>query len=220
MQAIRRLPGSDRKVLYLTFDDGPHRGSTEAVLELLAKHQILATFFVIAEQAQQEPKLLRQIHTAGHAIGNHSLDHGYSRFFRGKAALREWIELAESSLSELIGEPTVGFRPPAGVLTPKLYQVLQDINMPLVLWKIRFFDAVLPWTSAKALKSLKRTQSGDIILLHDRQKPARLAAFIQTLDGYISAAKLGGFEFEVLTRDRLNAIPTEINNKTEIIDIQ
>ena len=203
MKAIRRLPDSSRKTLYLTFDDGPHHGSTEPILEVLERHGIHATFFAVAEKAQRDPGFLRGIRAAGHSIGNHSLDHGYSRFFRGRRALREWIDLAETSLSQLIGEPTVGFRPPAGVRTPELYGVLRDLKMPLVLWSTRFFDTVLPWTRSQAMKSLRRAHSGDIILLHDRQELTRLPSFIQTFDTYISGAKSAGFEFEILTRDKL-----------------
>lgn len=203
MKAIRRLPDSNRKVLYLTFDDGPHPGSTETILKRLGHHGIHATFFVISEKVARAPALFREIRAAGHSIGNHSLDHGYSRFFRGKHALVEWIESAESSIGNLLGEPTVGFRPPAGVRTPELYRALEEIGMPLVLWSTRFFDAVFPWTRRRAMKSLENAQSGDIIVLHDRQPAAKLPGFLRTLDDYVSAAKAAGFEFGVLTRKQL-----------------
>ena len=206
MKPVRRLPDSDRKVLYLTFDDGPHPGSTESVLESLSRHQARATFFVISRKARDHAALLSRTVGAGHAIGNHSWDHGYSRFFRGKKALLEWVEQAESSLREQLGQPTVGFRPPAGVRTPELHGALAELQMPLVLWSTRFYDTRFSWTPAKALRSLGRARSGDIILLHDRQTAARLPGFIATLDIYLKSAQAMGFEFEAIDRTRINCV--------------
>lgn len=186
------------KELFLTFDDGPHRGSTEKVLDLLDRHGTRATFFVIAEKAKSERELLKRVVSSGHAIGNHSLDHGYSRFFRGKTALKDWITSAEECLREMTGAPTVGFRPPAGVRTPELYAALRELEMPLVLWKRRFFDTTFALKRERLLRSLKKTRSGDIILLHDRQSPKKLPVFLDALEAYLPAAKAAGFGFKKL----------------------
>jgi len=203
MKPVRSLPDAKRRVLYLTFDDGPHPESTASVLNVLARHQVRATFFVIATKAQTHPQLLHQIRDAGHGIGNHSLDHGYAHFFLGKRSLRKWIETSELALSQFLGEATIGFRPPAGVRTPELHSALKSMKMPLVLWNTRFFDTVFSWTRSRAFKSLKKARSGDIILLHDRQPLTKLPLFLETLDAYLSMAKETGFEFDVLTRTQL-----------------
>lgn len=215
MKAIRTLPDPGRKILDPTFDDGPHRGSTEPVLESLGRHGIHATFFVIAEKAQKEVSFTREIQSAGHAIGNHSLDHRYSRFFGGRRALREWIATAETNLSQVLGEPTVGFRPPAGVRTPELHKALKEIRMPLILWNTRFYDAVFPWTVSRAMKSVGRARSGDIVLLHDRQEQTALPSFIKTLDCYLSEAKAAGFEFGILTREKMDRLNRSFNNLSD-----
>jgi peptidoglycan/xylan/chitin deacetylase (PgdA/CDA1 family) len=207
MKPIRSVADSadalKRKLLYLTFDDGPDNFSTASVLDLLDRQQVRATFFVISEKVQQHSQLFERIKSTGHAVGNHSLDHRYSAFFKGKRALKNWIEQSESILKASLGEKTIGFRPPAGVQTPELYTVVRELGMPLVLWQTRFFDTTFTWTQRRALRSLKTARSGDIILLHDRQSLARLPKFLETLEAYILAAKSAGFEFDILTRQLL-----------------
>lgn len=203
MKPIRRLPDASRKTLYLTFDDGPCPFSTAPVLDLLERHRARATFFVISRKAREQSALLERVRSSGHAIGNHSWDHGYSTFFRGKKALIQWIERAESSLQEQTGQPSIGFRPPAGVRTPELHGALRELKMPLILWNTRFYDTRFAWTRDKALRSLARARSGDIVLLHDRQSAKALPGFVETLDIYLTQAGKQGFEFRALDRERL-----------------
>ena len=199
-QPIRTIK-TPEKSLFLTFDDGPEPGMTERVLEILDTYQVKATFFVIAEKAQKYPELMQEIQRRSHGIGNHSLDHRYSQFLRGKTSLLHWIRKSETILSELMGAPTVGFRPPAGIRTPELKWVLKQLEMPMILWNTRFYDTVFPWTPDKALQSLRDAQSGTILLLHDRQRPERLNVFLNALQVYIEAAKQAGFELKSLTRE-------------------
>src|SRR3989442_6464090 len=71
-------------VAALTFDDGPHAASTPQLLEILARHQARATFFMLGQFALQYPELVRRIAQAGHAIGNHSWDHASFPFITGR----------------------------------------------------------------------------------------------------------------------------------------
>src|SRR5262245_35293244 len=84
---------------FLTFDDGPDPVGTRRVLDVLAKHKALATFFVIAEKA--DPQIIARILDAGHAIGNHSLDHKFRYFFAPTRRLENWIIRSESALAAL-----------------------------------------------------------------------------------------------------------------------
>lgn len=202
-RAIRRLPVAGAARLYLTFDDGPEPGATEAVLDRLCALQAPATFFLVAEKARQAPALARRIRSLGHGIGNHSLDHRYRPFFQGRSRMLQWISASESLLSDILGESPAGFRPPAGIRTPELAFALARLRLPLVLWDLRFFDAVLPWRETRALRSITRLRSGSIVLLHDRQPPHRLAGFLQVLTAFIGAARKAGFELEALRRDDL-----------------
>jgi peptidoglycan-N-acetylglucosamine deacetylase len=217
MIALRTLTDSmnsenSLKSLYLTFDDGPDPGSTERVLELLGKKGIQATFFVIALQARAQLPLLRKIQSAGHTIGNHSLDHRYWAFFAGKQKMIRWISDSEKMISDLIGHPTVGFRPPAGIQTPELHKALNDLSMPLILWNVRFYDAIFQWTPERALRSLKKTAPGSIVLLHDRQAPHKISVFLDTLSDYIEEAQKKNFVSKALTRGTIMSEPQFKNN--------
>jgi peptidoglycan/xylan/chitin deacetylase (PgdA/CDA1 family) len=191
------------KSIFLTFDDGPEPGMTEQVLDLLDTFGVKATFFVIAEKAQKYPNLLREVQRRGHSIGNHSLDHRFSRYFKGHEAMLSWISDSEKIISDLLGEATIGFRPPWGMRTPVLSRVLEQLQMPTILWNTRFYDAVFPWTPKKALESIREAESGAIVLLHDRQPDDRMPLFLEALQVYIDAAKKDAFEMSGLRRAML-----------------
>jgi peptidoglycan-N-acetylglucosamine deacetylase len=213
-QAIRSIPSS-KKTLYLTFDDGPSERGTDQVLKILDQHQVNATFFLVAEKAKQSQQLVKQIQSYAHGIGNHSLDHTYHHLFRGKKSLLSWVSKAENILSDQIGSPTAGFRPPAGVRTPELNWVLHSLKLPQVLWNVRFFDTVFQWTPKAALKSMDRIQNGSIILLHDHPRSGHFQLFLETLSDYIKYGKQKGFEFSVLDRQLCTEVHHHLLNRKE-----
>ena len=186
-------------LIYLTFDDGPDPVSTPAVLDVLAKHGAIATFFLVGKKAVAHPELTQRLMAEGHAIGNHSWDHRYRNFFRGTQALKDWIQRAENGLRKLGADP-IGFRPPAGVLTPHVKRAARELDLPIVLWNERFYDAVWPWTKSRAIRSAKKLTGGSIVLLHDRQSPARLNEFCSTLDTYLACLKARGLQFGALNK--------------------
>ena len=196
--ALRRLSG---KNIYLTFDDGPDPILTGAVLDLLKHAEAKATFFVVTARARENLPLIERMLREGHAVGNHSLDHGYRAFFSSEKKLSDWIEKSERELKQILGRDPVGFRPPAGVRTPPLARVLAQKKIPMVLWSDRFFDAVWGWKKAQAIKTLQRLRGGEILLLHDRQKPRHVNEFLETLSYFLKQARESGFQFEALTRE-------------------
>ncbi len=194
-------PRGAAPVVYLTFDDGPYPLATARVLALLARHEVKASFFLVATRAEAFPALAREIQSAGHGIGNHSLDHRYRAFFGGKKRMLAWVRESEARLGALLGAPTLGFRPPAGVRTPELAWALRKCDLPLVLWRERFYDAVMPWTRAKAEKSADRLLPGSIVLLHETTAGEEGVEWLETLDFYIQRLKARGFAFQALTRE-------------------
>lgn len=197
---IRSLPAKTNEI-YLTFDDGPDPGSSAAVLDVLKAKNAPSTFFLIAEKARREKDLLKRLRDEGHAIGNHSLDHDYGRYFQGPRGLTEWVESSEAVFGEIGAGELVGFRPPAGICTPPLVRVLKRRNEPLILWNHRFYDAVFTWTRERAFKAFKTLKAGDIVLLHDRQPPEKTAAFCSVLGEWIDEAKRRGFRPAALNRN-------------------
>jgi peptidoglycan-N-acetylglucosamine deacetylase len=190
---IRRL--ENRANVYLTFDDGPVLDGTPQVLNALAKAGAQATFFVVADRAKKHPEIIREILNSGHSVGNHSGDHGYRAFFAPDEALKKWIVESEDVLCQILGRKPVGFRPPAGIVTPPLVRVLRQLKLPMYLWSHRFFDSYLgfrPWLSQISVNAIR---GGEIILLHDAQKSSQLPVFLKTLDIYLEAIKNRGYSF-------------------------
>lgn len=194
---LRALPFA-RETVFLTFDDGPDPVGTPAVLDLLKEKQVAASFFLIADKIPYARELVHRIHREGHAIGNHSIDHKYRNYLRGRKHLREWLLASQRALAAEGLTQLVGFRPPAGILTPPLARAAQDLGLPVVLWNERFYDAVIPWSEGRAVKSAKRLQGGSIVLLHDRQSAGRLPSFLKSLASYIETLHSRGFKISAL----------------------
>lgn len=187
-----------QKTLYLTFDDGPHPVATPAVLQVLEVIKIKASFFVVGQRAKQNESLLREISLLGHGVGNHSLDHRYGIFFQGKKRMLDWVKRSEELLEDILGQTTCGFRSPAGIRTPELHAALKEIGLPLVHWRWRFFDTVIPWTQSRAARVIPKLASGDIILLHEASC-LKTKTFLKTISWFVEEAMKAGFNFKSLT---------------------
>ncbi|MGB6742044.1 MAG: polysaccharide deacetylase family protein [Terracidiphilus sp.] len=158
--------------LALTFDDGPNPAWTPRLLDLLAGHDVHATFFLLGGFAQAQPELVRRIAAGGHLIGNHSWSHpDLSR----KPAQRVREELARTSqaLEEITGAPVRYFRPPYGARRPVVFRIARELKLTPVLWNAMTSD----WSEPSAdkiskrlgqkLERLKRGGRAANIVLHD-----------------------------------------------------
>jgi peptidoglycan-N-acetylglucosamine deacetylase len=150
-------------VAALTFDDGPHAAYTPQLLDLLARHQARATFFVLGQFAVQHPDLLQRIAQAGHAIGNHSWDHASFPFITGRQR-REQIRACARAIAPY-GQRL--FRPPYGE---------QNLASQLdILWMrhkvILFSCEVGDWFDTDAHRMaealVRKVRPGSIVCLHD-----------------------------------------------------
>lgn len=198
-QAVRRIYGSEASI-HLTFDDGPDAAATPMVLDALRELQCQATFFLVAEKAKIYPALVRRILEEGHAVGNHSADHRYRSFFRGRTAMLEWIDSSLDTFRALGVSDLVGFRPPAGVVTPELIWALQTRQIPLVLWNTRFYDTVFAWSERTARRSAEMVKPGAIVLLHDSEGSGWQKDGAPALRKFVEVARRRGLRFQTLTR--------------------
>ena len=108
-----RRPGE----LSLTFDDGPNPKWTPRLLEVLARHEVKATFFMVGHAAQQQPELVRQVAAAGHLIGIHSWSHP-NLAVTAAVQVREELVRSREALEAITGAPIRYFRPPFGARRP------------------------------------------------------------------------------------------------------
>ena len=151
----------------LTFDDGPDPEVTPWVLDMLDRHHAKATFFCIAERARRYRGLVHEIAARGHRVENHSDRHGTLFALQGPRALYEDLSRAQDTLSELTGRTPSFFRAPFGIRNPWVIPVLGRLNLRLVSWTRRGYDAVLGNSEIVTRLLLRNLCGGDILLLHD-----------------------------------------------------
>ena len=163
-----KCKSDDKSQIHLTFDDGPDPDTSPKILKILKKHNRKATFYCIGEKIKKHPYVVRQIHDAGHAIGNHSYSHSnFFDFYRTKKVVDE-LKKTNHLIYSLTGEECKIFRPPFGVTNPNIAKAVKKLNMKTVGWNIRSLDTVK--NKKTVLKRLMKAKPGDIILLHDTKK--------------------------------------------------
>jgi len=155
------------KTVALTFDDGPDPLTTPLLLDLLEKRKVKATFFVIGEKAAAHPELIDRIIQKGHALGNHSFRHSIGIFFQRVSVVAKDIEATQRVLQKHGVEPLV-YRPPVGIVSPRLWPALKKTGLDLVTFSNRPLDRGNRRLSNLASKVLQRLKDGDIVLLHDK----------------------------------------------------
>lgn len=192
------------KAVYLTFDDGPDPENTPAVLGLLKKYEIKATFFVTGTQAEKYPDLLKQIYLDGHAIGNHSYNHIYRELYKSPEAYLEQLHHTDNIIKEIIGVRPHITRAPggsAGSFNNHYWTSLKNEGYIEVGWNVSSGDA----SSANAdnifqnivyQMNKKFLWSHAIILMHDGRGHSET---IKALPKIIEYLKQQNFEFYVIS---------------------
>lgn len=163
-----------QKVIALSFDDGPHPRRTPMVLEVLAQHQIKAIFFLIGEDAERYPEIVKRIVDEGHLIGNHSYRHNGKFPILGKKRMEEDLKKCESILNNITNQEIKYFRPPFGVTNPTIGSVARKLGYKTIGWSIRSLDTKTV-SRTKVLMRIKRlAHPGGIILMHDNREQCNL----------------------------------------------
>lgn len=154
--------------IVLTFDDGPHPEYTTELLDLLKEKEIKATFFVIGENAEKHPEIIKRIVTEGHVIGIHSYYHKPSFTLYSRQAVIDDLTRCRDTLEEISQSKVSLFRPPYGVTNPNIAAAVKFLELKSVGWSIRSFDTTGK-PEKRILKKVEKSLSpGAIILLHDR----------------------------------------------------
>jgi len=184
---------TNAREVWLTIDDGP-ADDTPAILELLARTQTRATFFVKGRLAQQNPDLIRAIARAGHSIGNHSYSHPSATFW---CLPTPWIANEIDECNAVLGRQTL-FRAPVGMKNPAVHPLLEERGMSLTGWTARGFDSVRADPERVAARILARLEPGAILVLH-QGRPHSLAC----IERVIADVRTAGYAFAVPAADRL-----------------
>jgi peptidoglycan/xylan/chitin deacetylase (PgdA/CDA1 family) len=160
------------KLLALTYDDGPNRRWTPELLELLARHGIRATFFVVGKYVEQRPDLVQRTRDEGHALGNHTYSHANLLTISDEkigSELDRCAEAVRNAACEFSEVPAGHLcRPPYGRRRPGTLRVLRERGYAPVLWSVTCWDWSKRVTTGKIMRhAVKQTRGGDVILLHD-----------------------------------------------------
>jgi peptidoglycan-N-acetylglucosamine deacetylase len=158
------------KCIALTFDDGPAEPTTRQILHLLDKYSMKATFFVSGVNAQSHPEIIREIIARGHTVGNHSFHHNPFLMLNSYKTIYREI-FAVQDILERMGIKTLIFRPPVGIVNPKLAPILDKLGMYCVTFSCRAYDAGNRYIRNISRKILQKVKADDIILLHDVPPP-------------------------------------------------
>lgn len=183
---------SSQKQIALTFDDGiVNPEQTRQVLQVLQQYQAKATFFCIGKnlQTKEQQAVLKELHTAGHWVGNHSFSHANLFDFYGSKRVVQEIKATDALIHSLIGKQPLFFRPPYGITTPNIAKALKQLPHQTIGWSLRSLDTVIKKEQALLKRLKKQLHAGAIVLLHDHVKslPEVLPLFLDYLlsEGYI-----------------------------------
>ena len=192
-EAIWRMQRKDRRMVYLTFDDGPVPEATPWVLDLLAREEIKATFFMVGDNVRRYPELYKRVREEGHSIGNHTMHHLQGFKTRCSRYLSD-VEEADS----LIGSHL--FRPPHGLIRWKQARKLKR-KYNIVMYDLVTRDYSRRLTPGQVMDNVRRyTRNGSIIVFHDSVKAWPNMHVV--LPGAIRWLKEQGYEFGTLPFDQ------------------
>lgn len=155
----------DSSAVALTFDDGPS-ADTERILDVLAQHNLRATFFMIGCHVEHLPQTARRVVADGHEIGNHSYSHPIY-LYRSARETGQQLERTQAVLTNVTGVRPRLARPPCGVRTPAYFRTAQRLGLRTVQWDVAGFDWKKRTAKQIAGDVLRRAGAGSIILLHD-----------------------------------------------------
>lgn len=172
---------TDRKVVYLTFDDGPHPPETERVLDVLRERGARATFFLIGSKVSGNEAVLRRMLEEGHTLGLHTYSHAGTFPLQSFDKMLADVNEGKRAVESVAGKKISLFRPPFGVTNPTISKVIRTLGLQTVGWDVRSFDTMFCKSSEHSCKQsgydwyvpvveriMKQVHPGSVILLHDR----------------------------------------------------
>ena len=190
------------KVIYLTFDDGPHPEITAWVIDELKKHQIKATFFCVGDNLKKHPETAKQLLTEGHQIGNHTMHHIKGWKHKNVDYLKDIedcdteIRKIHEQMNDEKAQPRL-FRPPYGQIKPSQIELLREQGYEIIQWSDLSCDYDKRLDCKKSLSALvKNAKPGSIVVFHDSEKAENQLK--QILPSYLEAMLAEGFTFETL----------------------
>lgn len=182
-----------RRVVFLTFDDGPIPEATTWILDVLERYEVKATFFVVGDNVLKYPEIFNDVVRRGHSVGNHTFHH-ISGHIHGDYHFRHDVEECQQLLPVSTNRPL--FRPPHGWMKPKQYRYVAD-RYRVIMWDVVTRDYSRHLSAEDVLNNIKRyAREGSIITFHDSIKS--IDKLRTALPAAIEWLKAQGYEFDRL----------------------
>ncbi|MDI9311023.1 MAG: polysaccharide deacetylase family protein [Limnohabitans sp.] len=194
---IWSIPNTQNNI-YLTFDDGPTPEITPWVLDILKQENIIATFFCIGKNIEENPEIFQRIIDEGHSAGNHSYNH-INGWKTNKKSYLNNIEFCDNVIKKktLDTQGIKLFRPPFGKITYTQSKALRNKGYKIIMWDVLTADFDPTISPEKCLENAtKKIETGSIIVFHDSKKASKNLQY--TLPKAIALYKENGFNFEPL----------------------
>ncbi|PKR83313.1 polysaccharide deacetylase family protein [Heyndrickxia camelliae] len=201
---------TSKKMVALTFDDGPDPLYTPQILKLLKKYNAKATFFVIGEHVGEYPEIVRDEVKEGHEIANHTYSHNFI-FTSSSKHLKQEMEKTEKIIKETTGISPAFFRPIGGYYNKRIIETAREAGYRVIIWTWNqdSKDWKEPGAAKIAKNILSDTMPGDIILMHDGGGDR--SQTVKALEKILPQLKKAGFEMvtvsELLMKTEYDGVP-------------
>jgi peptidoglycan/xylan/chitin deacetylase (PgdA/CDA1 family) len=197
--------GNGKKIIYLTFDDGPSNDVTNKVLDILKENNVKGTFFLIGNQIDDCKDVVLRIHSEGHSMGLHTYTHKFKRIYSNKNAFIKEMLKCNDKIKEVTGVSSNIIRFPGGSqkhLTNSFVEKLHSCNFKIYDWNMETVDGLMPKASPDRLYREATKGSEDlsniILLLHCDYTHKNTC---RALPRIIKYYKDKGYEFKSITDD-------------------
>ena len=188
-EAIWRILHRGKKVVYLTFDDGPIPEETPWVLDVLDRYDIKATFFMVGDNVRKHPEVFEEVKRRGHSYGNHTMHHPQGLKECATTFFRDITE-ADRYIGSIL------FRPPHGIISPLQTKLIKR-HYNIIMYDVVTRDYSKRVTKEQVLDNVKRyTRNGSIIVFHDSLKAHEKMRY--ALPRAIEWLREQGYEFRAL----------------------
>lgn len=204
-QSKNIIANKEKKILYLTFDDGPSIVVTNKILDILKEENIKATFFVVGNKIEGREDILKRINAEGHTIGLHTYTHKYRQIYSSENIFIEEMDKTSEEIKKVINIEPKAIRFPSGSkkhLSPCLLEKLHEHNYKIYDWNLCLSDGIDYNTSATKLykeATGKCINPNRIFLLAHCDQPNKNTC--DALPNIIKYYKDLGYEFQAITND-------------------
>lgn len=196
------LNGPDRKMVALTFDDGPDNRNTPLIIDTLAKYNVKGNFFFIGEKVKKFPEVVKKAFANGNIVLSHSYYH-HDLSKESAAEIKADLALTDQTLYDVIGKRPALVRPPFGAVNATVITTAVGNGEKIVLWSIDTLDWSQKERNHIVSNVISNVRNGDIILMHSNEDKAETA---RALPEVIEGLKQKGFEIvDLQTLLHLNA---------------